>query len=50
MSIWTPISLEAQPITPDRRTDGASKSNHQRYAPYLCSDGWSEMGQPSTTS
>jgi hypothetical protein len=34
---------------PDRRTDRASKSNHRRYAPCLCSDGWSEMGQAPAT-
>jgi hypothetical protein len=32
------------------QTDGASQSNHRRYAPCLCSDGWSEMGQTPATS
>jgi hypothetical protein len=39
MSVWAPISLEAQPITPDRWADRASQSNHRRYAPCLCSNG-----------
>jgi hypothetical protein len=50
MSVWAPISSEAQPITPDRWIDGASQSNHQRYVLCLCSDRWSEMGQAFATS
>jgi hypothetical protein len=50
MSVWAPISSEAQPITPDRRIDRASQSNHRRYAPCLCSDGWSKMEQAPATS
>jgi hypothetical protein len=32
------------------QTDGASQLDHRRYAPCLCSDGWSEMGQTPATS
>jgi hypothetical protein len=32
------------------QTDGASQSNHWRYAPCLCSNGWSEVGQALATS
>jgi hypothetical protein len=32
------------------QTDGVSQSNHRRYAPCMCSDGWSKMGQASATS
>jgi hypothetical protein len=35
---------------PDRRTEGASQSNHRRYAPCLCFDGWPEIGQAPATS
>jgi hypothetical protein len=51
MSVWAPISSEAQSLSPpDRRTDGASQSNHRRYALCLCSAGWSEMVQATATS
>jgi hypothetical protein len=35
---------------PDCGTDGASQSNHQRYALCLCSDRWSKVGQAPSTS
>jgi hypothetical protein len=46
----TIISDRGSIFVAHRRIDGASQSDHRRYAPCLCSDGWSEMGQTLATS
>jgi hypothetical protein len=53
VTIWVfghPSHLKLSLSPPDWQTDCASQSNHWRYASYLCSDGWSEIGQTPSTS